>query len=401
VVRSAKATVRDILAKAALMENDGIRAEMAQHALQSEAAARIKAIVSLAESEKPIAVAPDAFDADPWLLNVANGTIDLRTGQLRPHQRGEMITKLAPVVYHPQAECPRWRAFLDRIMAGNTDLISFMQRSVGYALTGVIREHVLHVLYGTGANGKTTFIETLLAALGDYGRQAAPKVLIQRKYEAHPTDIADLRGARFVASCESGERARLDEEKVKMLTGGDRLKGRFMRQDFFEFSPTHKLFLATNHRPVIRGTDMGIWRRIRLWPFAVTIPDEEQDRMLPDKLRTESPGIIRWAVDGCLDWQKQGLGEPTEVRGATAAYREEMDTLGKFIAECCVVGDGAQANSTQLYEAYQKCCERTGQRPVNLTNFGNSLGDRGYDRARNASGRVIRIGIGLLGPHSE
>lgn len=237
VHRRAKGTVRAIYHEAAEAEGDRSKA-LGRHALRSEAEARIAAMVTLARSEPGIPVVPQQLDVDPWLLNVKNGTVDLRTGDLRPHRREDLITKLAPVAYDVNATCPRWLSFLDRIMDGNADVIDFLKRAIGYSLTGDVSEQSLFFPHGTGANGKTTLLDTILTLLGDYGKQAAPGLLTTKWGERHPTEIADLAGARFVASTEVDEGRRLAEALMKWLTGGDRVKARHMRQDFFEFAPT-------------------------------------------------------------------------------------------------------------------------------------------------------------------
>ena len=357
---------------------------------------RIEAIIALAQSELPIAARDADFDNDPWLLNCQNGTIDLRTGKLRPHDRREMLTTLAPTVFDPNAKAPTWERFLHKIMGGNERLIAFLRRMVGYGLTGDVSEQVLFFLHGSGANGKSTFMGALFDALGnDYAIQAAPDLLIAKNGERHPTELADLQGKRIVASIEVEDGRRMAEGLVKQLTGGDRLKARYMREDFFQFSPTHKLFLIANHKPVIRGTDYAIWRRIRLIPFDVSIPDNERDPKLPEKLRAESSGILAWAVRGCLEWQRGGLAAPQEVMAATEAYRQESDTLGAFLADCTVTVSDARTKAGVLYAAYQKWAVTAGLQPMNQMRFGSALTERGIMRDKNYQG-VFYLGIGLL-----
>ncbi|KKL83177.1 hypothetical protein LCGC14_1977380 [marine sediment metagenome] len=367
---------------------------LADHAKRTESEARIAAMIALAASEPGIPVRPAELDADPWLLNVQNGTLDLRTGTLRVHEGADLITKLAPVNYDPAAECPLWLAFLDRIMEGKASLIEFLQRSAGYSLTGDISEQVLFFFYGRGRNGKSTFLTTILTLLGDYGRQAAPGLLTMKRHDAHPTERADLMGARFVASIEVEQGRRLAEALVKELTGGDRQKARFMRGDFFEWEPTHKLYLAVNHRPVVTGTDLAIWRRIRLVPFSVRIPEEEQDRNLSAKLKGEASGILNWALEGCLAWQGDGLGAPLEVVEATASYRAEQDVLGAFIDDECTLAEDAKATAKSLYAAYREWSKAHGEEPATQTAFGLQLGERGLRASRGRSARWWR-GIGL------
>jgi putative DNA primase/helicase len=392
--RRAKVTVCAIYGAAASIRDDKAREILITHALGSEREPRIQAMVRLARSEPGIPVRIDQLDADPWLLNCHNGTIELRTGNLRPHDRADLITKLAPVSYDPAAACPYWDAFLERILP-EPMVRSFLQRGIGYGLTGDVSEQVIFILYGTGANGKSTLLNVLLDLLGDYGKQAAPELLTVKRGEVHPTEVADLAGCRLVSSIETEEGRRMAEALVKQLSGGDRLKARFMRQDFFEFDPTHKIFLAVNHRPVIRGTDHAIWRRIRLIPFAVTIPEAEQDKHLGDKLRLEYPGILAWAVQGCLAWQREGLGAPEQVREANEAYRNEMDVLGPFLEECCVIGKVRCVASNDLYAAYTKWCQESGEHPISQKALGERLKERGCVPGKGSQGRRTWRGLGL------
>lgn len=394
VIRRAKDTVTQIYAETAQAFDDEARKAIARHAIRSESEARIKSMINLAESELP--VLPEDLDADKWLLNCANGTLDLRTRELRPHQREDLITKIIDVEYDPNAKCPTWLAFLDRIMAGNVDLIYFLQRSVGYTLTGNTSEQCLFFLHGCGANGKSTLINTIGKLMGDYGLQTPTETLMVKKGDGVNNDIARLKGARFVSAVETEEGRRLAEVLVKQLTGGDIITARFLHAEFFEFRPTFKLWLAANHKPVIRGTDNAIWRRIRLIPFNVTIPEAERDKELPEKLKTELPGILAWAVEGCVAWQVEGLDPPDEVRLATQGYREEMDVLAGFLAECCVVAEYRKAAASDLYAAYVKWCEANGERIQSQRAFGMRLTERGFVRLRGTAGRHVWEGLGLV-----
>ncbi len=349
VRRMGKDTVRSIYAEAKDAPDDARRKAIAQHAIRSESRNRIDAMIDLAKDEVP--VAPDKLDADPWKLNVLNGTVDLRTGELLPHSRADLITKITQVRYDPDAKAPVFETFLEKVLL-NEALRKFVQRSLGYSLTGSVQEQILLFLYGTGANGKTTLMNVVLGLTGDYGKQAAPDLLVA-KGTTHPTELADLFGARFVASTEVEDGRKLAENLTKQLTGGDRIKARYMRQDFWEFAPSHKIWLSANHKPEVRGTDYAIWRRIKLIPFGVTIRKEDQDSRLPEKLKEEMPGILAWAVRGCLEWQAEGLGEPKEVTQATESYKAEQDVLAAFIEECCVVEAGAWVKFKDLYAVYQ------------------------------------------------
>ena len=319
VERLAQATVREMHKEAFDLLDGGDRAlsaDLSKHAYQSEREARIRSMVSLGRVMEGVPLLPEALDADAWLFNVLNGTIDLKTGELQEHDPNDLITKLALVEYDPSAKAERFKRFLLEIMDERADLVSFLKRCVGYSMTGSTTEHVLLFLHGLGANGKTTLLNVFLRLFGDYGRQSEPELLLRKRGDAHPTGVADLKGARLVATSEIDAGRHLAESLVKGLTGGDRLKARYMRQDFFEFEPTHTLWLAANHKPVIRGTDTAIWRRIKLVPFDVSIPMSDQDPNLAKTLEGELAGILNWAVEGCLEWKSEGLNAPAEVTTA-------------------------------------------------------------------------------------
>ena len=288
----AKTTVRDIYKEAADADDDDARRDLVKWAMKSESRERLTALLSVAQSEPEVAYVSDAFDAHPWLLTVQNGTIDLRTGKLGAHNPAHGLTRLAPVVYDPKAQCPTWLGFLDRIMAGNAQSITFLQRAVGYSLTDDTSAQVLFLLHGSGANGKSRFLEAISGVLGDYGMSTPTTTLMAKRDNNIPNDVARLKGARFVKAVETEEGHALAESLVKQMTGEDPISARFMRGEWFDFKPTFKLWLAANHLPTIRGTDDGIWRRIRI-PFEVQIPDHERDEQLGEKLRREYPGILR------------------------------------------------------------------------------------------------------------
>ncbi|MFH1983189.1 MAG: phage/plasmid primase, P4 family [Pseudomonadota bacterium] len=372
----AKEVVRLIYREAENEADDRKRQEIAKHAMQSESEKRIRSMVSLATSEVPIT--PEELDVDPWLLTCLNGTVDLKTGNLLSHQREHLIRQLAPVHYDPDTNCPLWQSFLDRIMAGNAHLISFLQRAIGYSLTGETSEQCLFIFYGSGANGKTTFLQAINAMLGEYAMQTPTETLLVKQRGAIPNDVARLKGARFVTASEAESEQRFAESLIKQMTGGDTLSARFLHQEWFDFVPTHKVFLGTNHKPVIKETDHAIWRRIKLVPFEVTIPECERDLQLSRKLKSELPGILAWAVSGCLDWQRQGLGTPDEVKAATEDYRNEMDVMSEFIADRCIEGPSHEVRTKDVYEAYVNWCEGNGERPLSKRAMGLKLKERGY-----------------------
>lgn len=396
VIRRAKDTARGMYVEAGYTLDEDQRVALTKHAMKSESERALRAMVTLAQSEPGIPVTPDRLDADPWLLNCLNGTLDLRTAQLRPHRREDLITKLVPIAYDAAAPCPAWLAFLERVLAGRPTLIRFLQKAMGYALTGDTSEQVLFILYGTGANGKTTCVDTVRVMLGDYARSTPAETFLAKSGDDHHprNDLARLQGARLVVAVEGDAGKRIAESLVKQLTGGDVVTARFLYQEQFEFLPTFKLVLVTNHKPVIRGTDHAMWRRIRLVPFTVTIPPEEQDRDLPRKLRAELPGILRWAVDGYLAWQHEGLGMPDEVRDATEAFRAEMDVLGDFLAERCILADDGEVSARLLYEAYLGWSHEAGEKPLTKKAFGLRLAEKGPAPFRTNAERGWR-GVGL------
>jgi len=389
VARMAKATVRRIYAEAESHSSRKDRKDTATWAMRSEANQRINAMIKLAECEVPIL--PNQLDADPWLLTVANGTLDLRTGELLGHDPDRLNTKLVEVAYDRGADCPLWLQFLGEIMAGDETMIRFLQRGVGYSLTGDTSERCLFILYGCGANGKTTFLEVIRALLGDYALRTPTETLMMKRSGSIPNDVARLKGARFVSASESEEGRRLAESLIKDITGGDTISARFLRAEWFDFTPECKVWLATNHKPEIRGTDKAIWDRVRLIPFEVVISDVEQDKQLADKLVGELPGILAWAVEGCLAWQRDGLGMADKVKKATAAYRSEQDVLGEFIEDCCIEGGDKEALASDLYAVYKDWGGDLSQR-----RFGLALRERGYEKGRHPSTRrILWRGIGL------
>lgn len=395
IVEAAKAVARQLLEEAVGVADADARRKAVAAALAVQSANRVEAMIRMARTEPGVPVEPDELDQDPWVLNVANGTLELRTGRLVSHDPRRLITKLADVTYDPNADAPRWQAFLEQILP-DVELREFAARWFGHCLTGDVSEHKVVFGVGAGANGKSTMLNALAAMMGDYAAQAAPDLLMRRRDDPHPTGLADLHGRRLILATETAQGRQLDEALVKRLTGGDRIRARHMHKDFFEFEPTHKLVVATNHRPDVTGTDHGIWRRIRLVPFSVVIADEHQDHHLDDKLRAEAAGILRWAVDGCRRWHTTGLTEPTAVVSATADYRAEMDVLGEFISDCCFLADGISARSTDLYDAYTTWAEAMGERPLSQRRFGTNLRERGLEKRR--SNGIWWAGVGIRAP---
>lgn len=394
VFRLAERTVRGMLHETATLDDADERKAHAGWQRASESRARIESMIKLAQTLDGVPVIHDDLDRDGWLLNCPNGTVDLRTGELRPHDRADLITQLCPVEYDPDAKCPLWDATLDLFFDGDDRLITYWQRLGGYFLTGVVREHVLPICYGTGANGKSTILGTLIAVMGkDYALQAPPSMLASHKHEPHPTVLADLFRKRLVVAIETEEGQTLNESLIKMLTGGDDIRARRLYQDHWSFTPTHTVVMATNHRPVIKGRDRGIWRRAKLIPFSVSLPPEQWDTTVKERLAAEYPGILAWAVRGCLAWREVGLHEPETITRATEAYQEEQDVIGSFLAAVAVTGPSYRVKAGKLYEAYRSWAEGAGEPVISLRKFGESLTERGF--AKTNSGGIWYLGIGL------
>jgi putative DNA primase/helicase len=401
--RRAKETAQHIYQEAADCPDTAQQTELAKHALRSQSHARVQSMIALANSEPNIPARVQEWDKKPWLLAVNNGTVDLKTGQLIKSRRSDMGTKRAGTHYDPDAAAPKWETFLETVLP-DVGLRAFFQRAAGYTLTGDVSAQCLFFLWGSGSNGKSTALRALMDTLGEYALQAAPDLLIARDGGGGPNnDVAELQGTRLVATIEVEDGKRMAEGLVKQITGGDRIKARFMRQDYFEFEPTHKIFLAANHKPTIKGQDIAIWRRIKVIPFEVQIADADKDPHLPEKLRAEMPGILAWAVRGCLDWQKQGLAEPAAVKAATSAYQAEEDVLADFLGECCLLRPSLKVTAAAIYSAYIKWAEQNSERAVSKKNFGTRLQEgRRVFPAVNIGPKYARgwEGIGLIDTES-
>jgi putative DNA primase/helicase len=355
----------------------------------------VAAVVTLARSDRRLAATSEQWDRDKWLLGTPDGVVDLKTGKLRPSSPEDYITKVTTVA--PAGDCPLWRQFLARVTGQDAELQKFLQRVCGYALTGNTSEDALFFFYGTGANGKSVFLRTIAGILGDHHTTASMEMFTVTNSERHPTDLADLRGARLVTAIETEEGKRWDEAKIKALTGGDRIKARFMRQDFFEYTPQFKLLVAGNHRPSIRTIDEAIRRRMNLIPFTVTIPEQQRDLALADKLKAEWPGILAWMIDGCMNWQRQGLQPPNAVVDATEEYLEAEDALKAFIEEQCEIGSGRSDSINSLWKGWKAWAEGSGEYVGSKRKFGQKLVDKGFPRTKGAKGRRDHLGIYLVG----
>lgn len=399
VYRHAKQTVRSIYDEAKHEPNEDRKKATFAHALRSEKAARVEAMVRLARSEADLVAEPDQLNRHPMLLNCTNGTLDLMTGELREQRREDYLTQLCPVAYDEAAECPLWLEILDLIFRSDAELIAYVRKLCGVCLTGRSDIQILPIAYGGGGNGKTTHWGTMLDLLGpDYAMKAPRNFLTLKRSDGHPTELADLYGKRLVLASETNEGVRVDESLIKDLTGTERIRTRRMREDFWEFGPTHKVILYTNHPPVVTGTDYALWRRLQLIPYHVKIADvvAQVDLTMLDRLKAEYPGILKWCLQGCLEWQMASLNPPKAVAEATSAYKRTQDTVAQFLEhECFVSRENPQirVRAGQFYDAYKLWCERQGVPALSLTRVGEFISNEGF--VKDTSNGIWYLGIGL------
>ncbi|MDB0529841.1 phage/plasmid primase, P4 family [Ralstonia solanacearum] len=374
-----------------------LKADTARQKTKLASSATIAAVEKIARSDPKHAATADEWDADVWALNTPGGVVDLRTGQLRAHRREDRMTKVTTAT--PRGRngegCPAWLAFIADITGGNTDLAAYLQRVVGYCLTGVTSEHALFFLYGTGANGKSVFVNVLTTILGDYAANAPMDTFMEARGDRHPTELAGLRGARLVSSIETEQGRRWNESKVKAITGGDKVSARFMRQDFFDYLPQFKLLIAGNHKPAIRNVDEAMKRRLHLIPFTVTVPPERRDGRLTEKLLKERDGILAWAIEGCLAWQRQRLDPPDCVRSATEEYFDEEDAIGDFLDEEAQCHQQARVAVADVFLRWQEWAGRRGEYVGTSRWLAQQLTNRGFDRTRLHGGVKGLAGISL------
>jgi putative DNA primase/helicase len=347
-------------------------------AVAISSAKTVAAVERLARADRRLAATVDQWDGDPWLLNTPEGVVDLRTGQRRRHRPDDYLTKITAA--RTGGECSLFLAFLDRIAGGDAQLIAYLRRVLGYGLTGLTREHALFFAYGTGANGKSVLLSTVAGILGEYHRTAPIETFTATNADRHPTDLAGLRGARLVTATETEEGRRWNEPRIKQLTGGDTVAARFMRQDFFEYRPAFKLIIAGNHKPSLRSVDEAIRRRFHLIPFAVTIPAEERDGELTEKLKAEWPGILAWLIEGALEWQTEGLRPPKAVLDATEAYLSAEDATAAWIDDKCERDPSTWEQSSALFASWTSWAEQTGEFAGSMKRFAQTLEGRGFCR---------------------
>lgn len=346
---------------------------------QSQGLRNLQNTLGIASVDESVALVHDQLDSNHFLFNVENCTIDLKTGKKQPQSRDDLITKVAAVKFNSKAKCPKWEKFVSEAMGGDKELVGYLKRFVGYSLTGSTEEQALVFFWGEGNNGKSTFLTTLYRIFGDYALRAARGLLFRTKHggERHPTTLVSLHGKRFVTCSEIDENQELDEGLTKDLTGGDPINARRMREDEWVFLPTHKLFLAGNHKPRITGTDKGIWRRNNLVPWTVTVADKDVNKKLGDELLKEAPGILNWCIEGCMEWQERGLDPPEAVIAATKEYRKEQDVLGQFFDERLVFEHEGQIARKLLREKYEDWCKELGHLPVGARKLGQALRSKG------------------------
>ncbi len=373
-----------LLTESTKISDEEYRQKMKKKSLSFQSHSHISGMLEEAKALQP--VTQQKFDKEPFLFNCANGIIDLKSGNLLQHERTKMLSKISQIEFTPNLKSNLWNDFLSTILQDNNKLIGFLQKAVGYSMTASISEQCFFILFGEGNNGKSTFLNIIMSLLGDYASQTPTDTLLVKNNQGIPNDVARLHGIRLVSASETDQGRYLSEAFIKQITGGDRITARFLHGEFFEFNPVCKVWLSTNHKPVIRGTDDAIWRRIRLIPFRFTIPDHLVDKELFQKLKKELPAILNWAIEGCLMWQKEGFKPPDDVLVATSSYRSEMDILAGFIEERCILGLKMEVTAKELYSEYKFWAESNNEKIVTSTQFGRLLIERGLTKYRQTTG---------------
>jgi putative DNA primase/helicase len=358
------------------------------------AAKSISSIETLVRSDRRLAASAEQWDRDAWSLNTPSGVVELKTGAIRPHRMEDFCTKMTAI--GPGGKCPKFLEFLEQIFDKDTELIDYIQKVFGYCLTGSIREHALFFGFGTGGNGKGVLLGAMNGVLGDYARIAPMETFVASHQQSHPTDLAGFAGARFVSASETEEGRKWAEAKVKALTGGDPISARFMRQDFFDFTPQFKFFITGNHKPGLRGVDESIRRRFHLIPFAVSITPDEQDKYLPEKLKQEWSGILAWMIEGARKWHEEGLERPMAVRNATNDYLDAEDTLATWLDECCDLNANYRVARTRLFASWKVWAERGGEFVGSQKQFFEKLENRGFQPWKDGGGMHFFIGLRLI-----
>ena len=404
VGRLALKTVLSLYTEAELQVDPETKSEIIDYAVRAESARRINALLDVARY-LATPVLPEQLDADPYLLATPAGVVDLRTGEISTPSPDLLITKQTTCAPDPEQYPVLWLETLYKVFDGKLEILNFVQRLLGYAITGLTRERVLLICYGTGSNGKSLMLNTLIDVLGDYARRVPSELFLQNRGDKHPTMIAELHGLRLAVAAETPVGAKLDESLVKELTGSDRLTARRMREDYFTFVPTHKLVLATNHRPRVRGSDHAVWSRLILLPFTVRFwdrdkgetgpPELEADKDLANKLREEWPGILQWLIEGAKDYLANGLQIPRSVLDATAAYRTEEDVVGQWLAERCIVDPRSHTPVADLWADFERWCETNGEAVMSKQMFTRLLTDRGFATQKTSGGARVKLGLCL------
>jgi len=377
------------------LENAEKRKVYAQYAVKAHSRSKIENAMELAKGD--FLSLPEAFDANPWWLCAGNGVIDLQRQIVMPHMREMNMTLWTPVEYRPGAKAPVFEKFLREIFLEDEELIYYVKRALGYSITGDTSENKIFICYGSGANGKSTLLQAIGHVLGEYAVAVPQEVLVKKKYDVHPTALAHLAGKRFALTSETDEMSVLNESRVKAITGRDTISARFLHKDYFDFEITAKVWLATNHKPVVKDTSEAMWRRIALIPFNAFFPPEQQDKHLLEKLKDEAEGILAWLVEGCYEWQDRGLDEPDIVRNAVLEYRSEMDILQGWLEECCEIAPQARTPIKDLYESYCKYCDESGIVPVSSRAFSAKLDEKGFITVVGTAHKKFKKGLAIRG----